>query len=521
MRVLKIFAGLVLLATLASGVARAEATLTYSWPSNVGPLNPHAYAPNEMFAQVMLYEPLVRYQADGTVAPWLATSWTVSGDGRVYTFTLRKDVRFSDGTAFDAAAVKANFDSILASRARHSWLELANQVTKTETLDVSTFRLTLKESYYPILQELALIRPFRFISPKAIPAEGTADNIIAPVGTGPWKLVETRLGEYDVFARNEDYWGPKPAFDRIVVKVISDPNSRAVAFETGDIDLIYGAGQISADTFARFQAMYPGRTGLSQPLTTEMAALNTKRAPTNELAVRKAINHAVDKDAIVGGVLYGTQKRADALFAPNFPYTNVGLATYGYDPAKAEALLDEAGWVRAEGETIRSKDGVMLRIELNYVGNNARQKAVAEVIQADLRKVGIDVALVGEEANSLAARQRSGEFGMTLGETWGAPYDPHSFLSSMRVPSHADYQAQSGLPMKPEIDARIGQVLVTVDEAKRQQLYKEILTTLQEQAVYLPLTYGTSLLVAGPKLRDASFGATVSEIPFETYRPAD
>jgi len=175
--------------------------------------------------------------------------------------------------------------------------------------------------------------------------------------------------------------------------------------------------------------------------------------------------------------------------------------------------------VRAEGQSIRAKDGVKLRFELNYVGNNAQQKAIAEVIQADLRKVGIDAVLVGEEANSLDARQRSGEFGMILGETWGAPYDPHSFLSSMRVPSHADYQAQSGLPMKPEIDTRIGQVLVTVDEAKRQQLYREILSTLHEQAVYLPLTYGTSLLVAGPKLGDIGFGATVSEIPFETFRP--
>lgn len=520
MRLARFFTGLAMLAALASGVARAEETLNYSWTSNVGPLNPHAYAPNEMFAQAMVYEPLVKYQADGTIAPWLATSWTVSGDGHVYTFTLRKDVTFSDGTVFDAAAVKANFDSILASRDRHNWLELANQVTKAEALDPSTFRLTLKEAYYPVLQELALIRPFRFMSPAAIPAAGTAEKILAPVGTGPWKLAETKLGEYDLFVRNEGYWGPKPAFDRIVVKVISDPNSRAVAFETGDIDLIYGAGQISADTFARFQAMYPGKAAVSGPLATEMVALNTKRAPTNDLAVRKAINHAVDKDAIVAGVLYGTRKRADALFAPNFPYTDVGLTPYAYDPAKAEALLAEAGWLLAEGETIRAKDGVKLRVELGFIGNNALQKAIAEVIQADLRKIGIDVVLVGEEANAISARQREGAFGMIFGETWGAPYDPHSFISSMRVPSHADYQAQLGLSAKPELDAKIGQVLVTVDETKRQQLYRDILTTLHEEAVYLPLTYSTSVLVAGPKLGDAGFGATGLEIPFETYRPA-
>ncbi len=521
MRMARILAGLAILALLVSVPARAETTLTYSWTSNVGPLNPHAYSPNEMFGQAMLYEPLVKYQADGTVAPWLATSWTVSGDGHVYTFTLRKDVKFSDGAVFDAAAVKANFDTVLANRDQHNWLELANQITKTEALDAATFRLTLKGSYYPVLQELALIRPFRFISPAAIPPEGTAEKILAPVGTGPWKLTETKLGEYDLFTRNETYWGPKPAYDRLMVKVIPDPNSRAVAFETGEIDLIYGAGQISPDTFQRFQAMYPGKTGLSEPLTTEVIALNTNRGATRDRAVRVAINHAVNKDAIVNSVLYGTQKRADALFAPNFPYTNVGLAPYGFDPAKAEALLDEAGWRRADGEAIRAKDGVKLRIELCYVGNNAQQKAISEVIQADLRKIGIDVVLVGEEANAFSTRQRDGEFGMIFGETWGAPYDPHSFVSSMRVPSHADFQAQLGLPLKGELDAKIGEVLVTVDETKRQRLYRDILTALHEEAVYLPLTYSTAPLVAGPKLGTVGFGPTVSEIPFETYRPAN
>ncbi|MGE0239641.1 MAG: nickel ABC transporter substrate-binding protein, partial [Parvibaculaceae bacterium] len=441
MRIGRVLIAAVMLATLASGGARAESSLVYSWTSNVGPLNPHAYSPNQMFAQAMLYEPLVKYEADGTIAPWLATAWNVSGDGHVYTFTLRQDVKFSDGTVFDAAAVKANFDTVLANRAQHDWLELANQVQKTEAIDAATFRLTLKDSYYPVLQELALIRPFRFISPAAIPAEGTAEKIIAPTGTGPWKLVETKLGEYDVFARNENYWGPKPAFDRIVVKVIPDPNTRAVAFETGDIDLIYGAGQVSPDTFARLQAMYPGKAAVSQPLTTEAVALNSKRLPTSDLAVRKAINHAVDKDAIVKGVLYGTQQRADTLFASNFPYTDVGLAPYGYDPAKAAALLDAAGWRLADGEKIRSKDGVPLRIELCFVGNDAQQKAIAEVIQANLLAIGIDVVLVGEEANSFYTWQREGEFGMIFGETWGAPYDPHSVVSSMRVPSQAAEQA--------------------------------------------------------------------------------
>ncbi|TVM31940.1 nickel ABC transporter, nickel/metallophore periplasmic binding protein [Oceanidesulfovibrio marinus] len=504
--------------------------LVYSWNSNVGPLNPHTYSPSQMFAQAMVYEPLVRYQADGTIAPWLATSWKISEDGKEYTFTLRKDVTFSDGQPFNAEAVKKNFDTILLNHKNHDWLELVNQLHAVEeaggqavtVIDDHTVKLTLKAPYYPILQELALIRPDRFLSPAAFPESGdTAQGIKAPIGTGPWKVVEMVKGEYDVFERNEAYWGKKPAMKYLVVKVIPDSNARAVAFDTGEIDLIYGAGghgggQLGLDTFQRYQQMGNVEASVSPPLATRAMALNTKRFPTNDLAVRRAILHAVNKPAMVEHIFLGVEPQADTLFAPSMPYCDLGLAPYGFDPAEAEALLDKAGWTLAEGDEYRAKDGKELALELCFVGNDALQKSVAEVIQGDLKRIGIKVNLVGEESDSFYTRQMNGEFGIIFGDTWGPPYDPHSFCSSMRVPSHADYQAQLGLPMKAEIDEKIGQVLVTVDEKERADLYRDILTTLHEQAVYLPLTYMTSIMVHRPELKGASFGPTQQEIPFES-----
>ncbi|ALJ39340.1 hypothetical protein AEJ54_04460 [Azospirillum sp. Sp 7] len=122
---------------MAGGHASAspKGTLTYSWTGNVGPLDPHRYSPNQMFAQAMVYEPLVRYREGGAIEPWLATAWTVSPDGRTYDFTLREGVVFSDGSPFDAAAVKANFDAVLADRARHDWLELIAQIREVSVLD--------------------------------------------------------------------------------------------------------------------------------------------------------------------------------------------------------------------------------------------------------------------------------------------------------------------------------------------------------------------------------------------------
>jgi len=522
--------------TLAGGLAAPGAahaadtpadTLRYSWPSNVGELNPHKYSPNQMFAQGMVYEPLVKYAKGGAIEPWLAESWTVSPDGKVYTFTLRKGVTFSDGTPFDARAVRMNFETVLANRARHDWLELVAQIDKVETPDARTVRLVLKNAYYPALQELALIRPVRFLSPSAFPPSGnTNDGIKAPIGTGPWKLVETRKGEYDVLERNDTYWGKKPAIKRIVVRVIPDPNTRLVALQAGELDLVFGGGghgggQISLEAFDALKKGGTYATYLSPPQASRVIALNSKSGPTADIAVRKAILHAIDKDAMVKGIFLNAEARADALFPPTSPYCDLKLPPYAHDTARAEALLDEAGWKRTnphDPKGPRMKDGKPLSVDLCFVGNDALQKAIAEFLQSELARVGVQANLIGEEEDAIGERQKSGAFGMVFGDTWGAPYDPHSFVSGMRVPTHADYQAQIGLPMKADIDAKIGKVLLTTDETTRQNLYRDILTTLHDQAVYLPLTYQTSMVVHTARVEGVHFGAMDTEIPFEDMR---
>jgi len=142
-------------------------------------------------------------------------------------------------------------------------------------------------------------------------------------------------------------------------------------------------------------------------------------------------------------------------------------------------------------------------------------------VQADMRKIGVDVALTGEEESSIYARMRDGRFGMIFSRTWGAPYDPHAFMSSMRVPSHADYQAQLGLPDKAQIDREIGDVLTTTDEAERKSLYRDILTRLHNEAVYLPISYMSMMVVAKPALGTIPYPAITSDIPFEQIKPVN
>lgn len=506
-------------ATVASA---GPSRLVFATVRNVGPLNPHMYSPNEMYAQNMVYEPLVKYTKEGKIIPWLAESWEVSPDGKTYTFKLRTDVKFSDGSEFDAEAVKKNVDAIFANRKRHEWLDLMNQLEGAEVVDKHTVKFNLQQAYYPLLQDLALARPFRFLAPSSIPENGnTADGIKAPIGTGPWMVAELKDGEYDLFKQNPHYWGKKPGFDEVMFKVIPDTNSRALALESGEADIVFGDGPVTPDAYVRFKGM-GGQfaANASAPMATRMLAINSNRFPTNELAVRKAINHAVNKDAIVKDVLFDIEPKADTLFASNVPYANIGLKPYEYNTEAAIKLLEEAGWKLPAGGKVREKNGKKLEIDLNFVGSEGKDRAIAEVLQADLGKVGFQVNLVGEEIGAKLAREKDGTFGIIFNSTWGAPSDPHSFASSMRKPAHADYQAQSGLKQKPEIDKKITEVLLETDEAKRADIWRWILTTFHDEAVYLPISNRNLIEVHNPqKVGNVDFGASTFEIPTVDMQP--
>ncbi len=176
-------------------------------------------------------------------------------------------------------AAAANFRAVLANRQRHARLELANQITDVRALSATELQITLKSAYAPLLQELALPRPFRFIAPRSL-SMAAPPGIKAPIGTGPWRLASSQLNQRDVLVRNERYWGRKPALQQITIKVIPDATSRAVAFETGEIDMLYGdEGLLPLDTFERFRH-HPGYVArLSAPAETVMLALNASRGP--------------------------------------------------------------------------------------------------------------------------------------------------------------------------------------------------------------------------------------------------
>ena len=209
-------------------------------------LNPHLYA-GEMYAQEMLYETLTTFTEDGGFKGVLAESWDISPDGKTYTFHIREGVKFHDGEVCDAYAIKANFDAIIENKDRHTWLEMMHLLEGVSAPDAKTFVIKLSKPYYPMLTELSVTRPFAMISPKAMKNGSTKNGVEKFIGTGPYMLGEVVTDEYAVFEANPNYWGPQPKLKKILVKVIPDNQTRVMALEKGEIDLIFGKNMLDVD----------------------------------------------------------------------------------------------------------------------------------------------------------------------------------------------------------------------------------------------------------------------------------
>lgn len=497
-----------------TGSSEAKEELVFVNYRDIRDLNPHLYA-GEMYAQEMLYETLVNITADGYEG-CLAESWDISDDGKTYTFHIRDGVKFSDGEVCDANAIKANFDAIIENKDRHTWLEMMNLLVGVSAPDDKTFVIELSEPYYPLLTELGVTRPFAMISPKAMKDGSTKDGVNAYIGTGPYVLTDFVTDEYAIFEANENYWGEQPKIKKITVKVIPDNQTRILALEKGEIDMIFGKNIIDADAINQYTGNDKFTVSLSDPTSTRQIVLNTTRDVLADKEVRQALQHATNKQAISDGIFYGLEQPADTLFAKTVPYCDIDLEPYAYDVELAQSMLDEAGWV-VGADKIREKDGQKLNIDLLYNSDSVTEKAIAEYLQSEYQKIGISLNIHGEEEQSYRDNMKAGNFDMVFNICWGTPYDPQSSLAAMRAPVYGDYAAQLGLEDKADIDQAITDILVSTDETKRQELYTFVLTRLHEDAVYIPLTYECNKAIYRSDLQGFHFTQTQYEVPFADF----
>lgn len=511
------------------GTLYAKNTLIMAVSSNIGAMNPQGYQGNAMFAQNAIYEGLVSADKKGNIIPHLATSWQISTDGLSYTFTLRKGVRFSNGEVFNADAVLINFESILKNKVRHSWSGLVSHIESVKKLDDYSIKLTLKAPYSPTLNELAVVRPFRFLAPSAFPKDlDLIKHNPKPIGTGAYMLADSKLGISDTLQKNPHYWDAKRYngiyYDEILLKVIFDPNAKLAALKSGQIDLIYGNDQIPLEIFKSMQNDKKFATYMSLPLSTTSLVFNSSSHNlklslngdfTLNQKLRKGLGSMIDKQRLVLAVYGGLQDSAQCLMSCEYQGKKPLQSDMTDSKAFVFALFNEQnntlnGINPAALQNLRQKG-----IEILFGGDNPAHKMMAEIVQSDLQKAGVKVRLRASEPSMYRNALLKGQFDLAFGETWGAPYEPLSVLYSMLVPGHIDFSAQSGLENKPLLEKALREVIGLNPESKGfRDMLEKVLGMLEESGVYLPLTLQKNKAIAHRKIKGIQMGVVGYEVPF-------
>lgn len=420
-----------------------------------------------------IYDSLLGYAQQGvTPIPRLASAWTVSADGRVYTFTLRPGVKWHDGQPFTSRDVAFSLGEFLPAQHARS-RDLRNEIERIETPDELTVVFSLKQAYPAFIHSLnvPIVPAHKYV--------GVTDYRNAPanaefIGTGPFKLVEWKRGSHIRLARNESYWDAgKPYLDNIVFHIIPDANSRAIAFETGKVDVLR-SGDIESFDVARLQAL-PGVTlredGWEYLQPVGYVHINNRTPELANLKVRQAINHAIDRNFIIETIFAGFGKPINGPFSRLSAYKDEDVETrYPYDPARATALLDEAGYpLRADGTRF-----TLRLVPLPYGELWARQ---AEYLREALAEVGIKVDIVSTDVAGWFQRLVHFDYDLAQNFVYTTP-DPAIGISYGYKTVIGDNAGTTGANVNgysnPEVDALLDQGAHEANPAERQRIYSRV-----------------------------------------------
>ncbi|MCG6970161.1 MAG: ABC transporter substrate-binding protein [Gammaproteobacteria bacterium] len=442
-------------------------------------LDPQAVtAVNDFRILINLYDGLVRYK-DGSleVEPSLATQWKISDDGTVYTFTLRKGIKFHDGTPFNAQAVKFNFDRMLDdTHPQHDTgpFPLAfffKSIKETRVLDDHTVQFKLDKPYAPLLSNLAYPTGL-IVSPTAV-KKHNKDFGRNPVGTGPYKFARWESNRLVAVEKNPSYWDGAPKLDAVVFRPITDANTRVTEILSGGIDLMVEVPPDNVAMFAKDKGF-----SVHEQVGPHLwfLILNMKQGPFTDQRARQAVNYAINKKALVDNVLQGTATVATGPTPSAFAWAyNETLEPYPYDPAKAKKLLKEAG-----------ADGADITFYVTEGGSGMLNPiAMGTAIQADLAKVGLNVKIETYEWNTFLGKVNPGLEGKAdMAEMAWMTNDPDTLpFLALRTDAWPDKGGfNSGYYSNEQVDKLLEQARAATDQAKRAKLYKQMQKIVYDDA---------------------------------------
>ncbi|MEU7772170.1 ABC transporter substrate-binding protein [Micromonospora taraxaci] len=507
-----------------AGQPRSGGTLTWAVETEPITLNPHQYA--QAKARLLVwntFESLLTYDKQGKLAPWLATGWQAAPDGLSYTLTVRDGVTFSDGTPLDAAAVKANIDRLREPGYAPAVAAVQLRNLKTvEAIDPRTVRLVLTAPDVLILDFLASPQGAQ-ISPKSLrEAKNLKAGGVDVAGTGPFVLDRYVPGQELHYRRNASYdWAPPtathtgPAYlDGITYRFLKESAVRVGALTSGQVQLVEGVP-------ATDQPLITGNRTLrlARELNSGSAYsyyFNTSHPPFDDLRVRQAFREAVDVDTVLRSVYRDTATRAWSVISPSSPLYDKSLeGGFGGDTAKANTLLDEAGWAARDADGFRTKDGRRLTVRLVQSAPFVRDRrdVLAQAVQAAVKQsAGIDlkVSLVDQGTATDAFQRNEYE----VFDNSRADTDTGAALNLL-------LHSKGGINRTQVNDPRIDRLLeagqAAADPTRRAGIYADLQQqVVAEQALLLPLYAPADQIAASVGVGGVRFEPTAG-VPASAY----
>ena len=440
-------------------------------------------------------ETLTKFDEKMNIQPWLAEKWTISDDKLTWTFKIRDGVKFSNGNPLTAEAVKASIERAFAKNTRAAtFFKYTEMKAEGQNLIITTDKPAPSMPGY-LADPLFLIVD--------VSSEGERDFAKqGPICTGPY-VCESFVKEKAVMKKNPNYWDGEVPFETVEIPSIDDPNTRAMALQSGEVDMAVNIA--------------PGDVGLfndtSKYHVDKIASLRTVLARINEKGilgdpkVRAAFISMCDRKSYNEVILKGTFIEGKAPVPPSLDYGFDQLSDPNhYDIERAKKLLDEAGWKDTDGDGIRDKDGKPLSVDFIIYNSRAELPIYAEAVQADGKKIGFDIKVKTVDYNLLDKIGINGEYDLLISNIITANTgDPEIYLNwYWRTNKDGDNQQNGSGYSNPEYDAKCAALAVEFDPAKRRQLMIEMQQILLNDAAALFLGYPETNIISSTKITGAT-----------------
>ena len=440
-------------------------------------------------------ETLTKFDEKMNIQPWLAEKWTISDDKLTWTFKIRDGVKFSNGNPLTAEAVKASIERAFAKNTRAAtFFKYTEMKAEGQNLIITTDKPAPSMPGY-LADPLFLIVDVSAEKDRDFAKQG-------PICTGPY-VCESFVKEKAVMKKNPNYWDGEVPFETVEIPSIDDPNTRAMALQSGEVDM---AVNIAPGDVGLFNDTGKYHVDKIASLRTVLARINEKGI-LGDPKVRAAFISMCDRKSYNEVILKGTFIEGKAPVPPSLDYGFDQLSDPNhYDIERAKKLLDEAGWKDTDGDGIRDKDGKPLSVDFIIYNSRAELPIYAEAVQADGKKIGFDIKVKTVDYNLLDKIGINGEYDLLISNIITANTgDPEIYLNwYWRTNKDGDNQQNGSGYSNPEYDAKCAALAVEFDPAKRRQLMIEMQQILLNDAAALFLGYPETNIISSTKITGAT-----------------